>query len=286
MKIDQATVLLTGAAGGIGSATARELGRRGARLLLADLAAEPLAALADELHAAGVAAEFVAGNLADREDRARTVARASALGVNVVINLAGINPFGLLAEQSVEELERVFLVNTTVPVVLCREMLPVLSARSAASIVNVGSAFGAIGFPAFAAYSASKFAIRGFSEALRRELADSRISVHYVAPRATRTRLVTDRVRAMNEALGVAMDSPEVVAREIVQTLAAGRRERAIGFPERFFAKVNGLFPALVDRALRKQLATIVRFASPTSEPPRNTRRPQTILNAPQETPQ
>ena len=286
MKIDQATVLLTGAAGGIGSATARELGRNGARLLLADLAAEPLSALADELRAAGVAAEFAAGNLADRDERAQIVARASALGVNVLINLAGINPFGLFAEQSVEELERVFLVNTTVPVVLCREMLPVLRARSAASIVNVGSAFGAIGFPAFAAYSASKFAIRGFSEALRRELEDSAIGVHYVAPRATRTRLVTDRVRAMNEALGVAMDSPEVVAREIVRALAAGRRERAIGFPERFFAKINGLFPALVDRALRKQLATIVRFASPTSEPPRNARRPQPILHAPQETPQ
>jgi short-subunit dehydrogenase len=281
MKIERATVLLTGAAGGIGSATARELGRRGARLLLTDLAVQPLSELAAELRDTGAETEVIAGNLADRDERGRVVTRAAALGVNTLINVAGINPFGLFAEQSVEELERVFLINTTAPIVLCREMLPVLRAQSSASIVNVGSAFGTIGFPAFTAYSASKFAIRGFSEALHRELADTNVGVLYVAPRATRTRLVTDRVRSMNEALGVAMDSPETVARAIVTTLAGDRRHLAIGFPERLFAKINALFPALVDRSLRKQLPTIVKFASPTASA--TTPRPQPPLNPLQE---
>lgn len=283
MKIERATVLLTGAAGGIGSATAHALGRRGARLLLADLAAEPLAVLASELRNAGIEADFVAGNLADRDDRAGVVARASELRVNTLVNVAGVNPFGIFGEQSVDELERVFLINTTAPILLCREMLPVLRTHDDASIVNVGSAFGAIGFPGFTAYSASKFAVRGFSEALRRELADTNVHVHYIAPRATRTRLVTDRVRAMNEALGVAMDPPETVAKAIASALDNDRRELAIGLPERFFAKVNALFPALVDRALRKQLPTIVEFASTAPATSSDARRARSVLNPLQE---
>jgi short-subunit dehydrogenase len=93
MKIERATVLLTGAAGGIGSATARELGRRGARLLLTDLAVQPLSELAAELRDTGAETEVIAGNLADRDERGRVVTRAAALGVNTLINVAGINPF-------------------------------------------------------------------------------------------------------------------------------------------------------------------------------------------------
>jgi short-subunit dehydrogenase len=144
----------------------------------------------------------------------------------------------------------------------------VLREQPAAQIVNVGSTFGSIGFPGFAAYSASKFAVRGFSEALRRELADSAIRVHYVAPRATSTALATDRVRAMNAELGVGMDSPETVAAAIERVLCEGRRELLLGAPERLFAKLNALLPTLVDRSLRRQLAVVRRYALPEIEVP------------------
>jgi short-subunit dehydrogenase len=262
MKLSEATVLLTGAAGGIGAATARELGRRGARLLLTDMHEQPLEMLAEALRTDGIAAESVVGNIAVADDRDAVVSRAKAARVNVLVNVAGVNPFGWLANQNEAEIELVFRINTIAPVLLCRAMLPVLAENSPAQIVNVGSAFGAIGFPGFAAYSASKFAMRGFSEALRRELADTKIRVHYVAPRATRTALVTDRVRAMNEELGVAMDPPETVARAIATSIESGRRELSVGFPERLFAKINALIPAIVDRALGKQLSTIRRHAT------------------------
>lgn len=264
MKLERAKILLTGAAGGIGSATARELGRAGARLLLTDIHAPALHELAIALRADGIEAETIAANVASPEDREAIVARAAKAGVNALVNVAGVNPFGWLANQSPSEIELAFRINTVAPVLLCRAMLPVLSANAPAHIVNVGSAFGAIGFPGFAAYSASKFAIRGFSEALRRELADTRVRVHYVAPRATRTALVTDRVRAMNEELGIAMDPPGTVARAIAKALATDRRELAVGIPERLFAKINALVPALVDRALAKQLPTIRRHATAT----------------------
>ena len=120
-----------------------------------------------------------------------------------------------------------------------------------------------IGFPGFAAYSASKFAVRGFSEALRRELSDTHVAVHYVAPRATKTALATDRVRAMNAELGVGMDTPQQVAAAILRVLCDERRELLLGAPERLFAKLNALLPALVDRSLQRQLPVVRRHASP-----------------------
>ena len=154
------------------------------------------------------------------------------------------------------------LINAVAPMLLCHALIPLLAQRAHAHIVNVGSTFGSIGFPGFCTYSASKFALRGFSEALRRELADTPIRVHYVAPRATKTALATSRVRAMNKELGVGMDSPQTVAAAIVDALRRERRETFLGVPERLFAKLNGVLPGLVDRSLRKQLAVIRRYAT------------------------
>ena len=141
-----------------------------------------------------------------------------------------------------------------------------VTARLSALLLFVGSTFGAIGYPGFAPYSASKFGLRGFAEALRRELADTGIRVLHVAPRATRTAMNADAVVAMNAALGVAMDSPQHVAAQIVQALRDETPECALGWPEKFFAHLNRLLPGVVDRALRKQLPTVKRFAAAQGE--------------------
>jgi short-subunit dehydrogenase len=120
---------------------------------------------------------------------------------------------------------------------------------------------GYLGYPGHAAYCASKFALRGFSEALRRELADGPVRVLYLAPRATRTAMNGAEVCALNAELGVAMDEPATVARELVAALRGSSPERLLGLPERLFARLNQLVPALVDRALRRQLPIIRRHA-------------------------
>jgi short-subunit dehydrogenase len=267
MKLADARVVLTGAAGGIGSAVARQLAAGGARLLLTDLRQEPLDQLAAEL-APLAAVRAVAADVGSDTGRAAQAAAAYELRANALINAAGINPFGLFAEQSAGEIARAFAVNAVAPILLCHALLPVLREQPRAQIVNVGSTFGSIGFPGFTAYAASKFAVRGFCEALRRELADTAITVHYVAPRATATALATERVRAMNAELGVGMDTPQTVAAEIERVLRQGQRERLIGAPERVFAKLNALFPALVDRFLRRQLAVVRRYAAPPTAAP------------------
>jgi short-subunit dehydrogenase len=193
------------------------------------------------------------------------VAAAREHEANVLINAAGVNPFGLFAEQTTREIAMAFSINAVAPLLLCHALLPLLLERPSAHIVNVGSTFGSLGFPGFAAYSATKFAVRGFSEALRRELADTRVRVHYVAPRATKTALATDRVRALNAELGIGMDTPQTVAAAIVRALRDEHREMLLGAPERLFAKLNALAPSLVDRSLRRQLGVVRRHASPAA---------------------
>lgn len=262
MKIDASGILITGAAGGIGASTARRLGLAGARLLLTDLQPAPLESLARELDASGVAVRTEVADVTLDSDRRSLAAAAADFGVDCLVNVAGINPFGLFDEQSDAQIERAFAINATAPLLLCKALLPILERREEAHIVNVGSVFGSLGYPGFAVYSATKFAVRGFTEALRRELADRSVRVHYVAPRATRTALSTDRVRAMNEALKVSMDDPETVAAAIERTLVRSRREVYLGRPERIFGLLNALSPGLIDMALRKQLPTVRRYAS------------------------
>jgi len=135
--------------------------------------------------------------------------------------------------------------------------MPLLERREQAAIVNMGSTFGSIGFPGFSAYSASKFGLRGYTETLRRELADSAIRVMYLAPRAVKTPINSTAVVEMNKALGNAMDEPEVVAKALIALLQKDKNCAYLGWPEKVFVRVNSLFPRLVDYALRGKLAII-----------------------------
>ncbi len=264
MDLTTARILVTGGAGGIGSALAGAFLERGATVLLTDVDAAAL-----ERVAAGPLARYrerlgtVAANLLDAADRTRLAQHAAAFrgGVNVLVNNAGVNHFALFDEQSPGDIDLALAVNVAAPLHLCRLLLPRLRGTPGATILNMGSVFGTIGYPGYALYSATKFATRGFSEALRRELAGSGIRVLYLAPRATRTPINPERVLRMNAELGVAMDEPAVVAAAACRLLAGGPVEAVVGWPERFFAWLNAAFPRLVDGALVKQLPVIRRYA-------------------------
>jgi short-subunit dehydrogenase len=182
-------------------------------------------------------------------------------GANLLIHNAGVGDFAWLAGQSDATLERIVETNLLAPMQLTRRLLPALERQPEAWIVNVGSIMGYLGYPGHAAYCASKFALRGFSEALRRELAGGPVRVLYFAPRATRTAMNGAGVQALNTELGVAMDDPALVAQELLRLLRRPARERLLGMPEKLFARINQLLPGVVDRALRRQLSTIRRHA-------------------------
>ena len=255
--------LVTGGAGGIGGAIAAELLQRGGSVLLVDRDQAALARAAERFARYGERVGTLAADLTSPADRKRICDEAAAWrgGVNVLVNNAGINHFQMFENQPPEQLDLALAINVQAPLHLCHGLLPHLRRQQEACILNTGSVFGAIGYPGYAVYSATKFAIRGFTEALRRELADTNVHVYYVAPRATRTGINTSAVERMNAELGVAMDPPELVAKAVCDMLAGGRAEAVLGWPEKLFARLNGVLPRVVDGALRKQLPVIRRYA-------------------------
>lgn len=259
MQPTDCRALLTGASGGIGLALAQSLANAGAHLLLVGRRLEPLQPL---LQRYPDQIQLVQADIASRTGRDTLVAAAQNFGgLNCLINAAGVNRFALLDQQDEQQLAELIGLNVTATLQLTQRLLPLLRAQRRALVINLGSTFGAIGYPGFAAYCASKFALRGFSEALRRELADTNVRVLYFAPRATRTAMNAPSVVAMNDELGVAMDNPERVAAELLQAIRLEQEERHLGWPERLFVRLNGLLPRVVDQALRKQLPIIQRFA-------------------------
>lgn len=251
-------VLLTGATGGIGRAIAVELDRAGACLTLVGRSADKLEALNGRLQ--GVHSCLVA-DLDDPDQRESVVQHGRRRGLDILVNAVGVMDFGLFDGQDPVVVERTIHTNLLAPMLLCQALIPTLCARREAAIVNIGSIFGSIGHPGFTAYCASKFGLRGFTEALQRELADTRVKVSYLAPRATRTDLNSAAVTALNQALGNATDEPEKVAAELMNLLRESPRQRFMGWPESLFVRVNGLFPGIVHNALAKKLHIIRHHA-------------------------
>lgn len=259
MRLSEARILLTGATGGLGRELALQLSAAGAKLLLAGRDGARLAELAGALQ---TEASSVRADLTKPEGIAAVSGAAREFGVDVLINNAGVGGFGLFEQQDWNDVEQVLATNLTAPVRLTHALLPHLKNQPEAAIVNIGSTFGSLPFAGFAAYSAAKAGLRGFSQALRRELADSAVRVVHLAPRAIDTPLNSDAVNALNRALGNRSDSPAEVAAQVVAALRAGARERHFGFPERLFAWLNSAAPGLIDRGLAGKLALIKQCAS------------------------
>ena len=260
MNIQGKTILVTGSTGGIGTELCKLRAQAGGKLVLTCYSNEQLARLNAEL---GDKHITVTADISSSEGREKIVAAGEECGgIDGVINLAGVLDFNLFEQQAHETIEKILNINLVATVLLCRSLMPMLQARPEAAIVNVGSIFGSIGHPGFAVYCASKAGLKCFTEALSRELADTAIHVSYIAPRATSTRLNTDKINALNAALGSKSDTPEYVANQIKLVLEKNPRIRYLGWPEKLFVRVNALFPSIVHNALVKKLDVIKQFAN------------------------
>jgi short-subunit dehydrogenase len=259
MKLADASVLLTGASGGIGAATARALVDAGARVLLVGRSRNRVSALGHSLGASACEGQVaaLAVDITSVTGRAQLRDIAMTRGVNVLVNNAGVPCFGGLASMDDARIADVVATNLVAPVALTRVMLPHLQAQPRAIVLNIGSTLGRLGLPGFSVYAASKFGLRGFTESLRRELAGSRVAVLYLSPRATRTGFNSERVSAYNRATGTREDDPVVVARAIVRTIERGTPERQLGFPERLAVHLNGVVPRWLDGAFAKHRAQL-----------------------------
>ena len=256
-------ILLTGASGGIGSALAQVFFNNGDRLLLHGRNELALQTLAKRIDPTLERVQWISADLNDSNDRLRLVVAAEDFEVDTLINNAGINEFCRFEDA---EIEAVLQTNVISTMQITQALLPLLLKQSNPRIINIGSTFGAIGYPGYVSYCAAKHALKGFSEALQREYSGSSLRVTYASPRATETDMNSSAVAQMNRALGVASDKPEVVAERILLAVQNNERRVQLGITEWLQTKLNGLVPALVDNAINKQLITINKYLSKESK--------------------
>lgn len=242
------TALITGAGSGIGRALAKEAATRGYDLILVGRNPEKLA---ETKHMIGDGSIKTVPADITRADGRAAIKAAAGRELAVLVNNAGTLAVGKLTALADEDLDRMAATNLTAPMALTRDLVPALRAKGG-RVVNIGSVFGDIAFPYFAAYSATKFGLRGFSDALRRELKKDGIGVTYVAPRAVRTEAASAFDRLI-EPMQMTLDRPETVAAHAWNAIEAGKREALPRSKERFFIWLQRLIPSAVDRALASQ---------------------------------
>ncbi|HUY35156.1 MAG TPA: SDR family oxidoreductase [Pirellulales bacterium] len=255
-SIHGSRVLITGASSGIGRALALELARQGAKLVLNARRLDRLDELAAEIATLGTEAAPLAGDvtLAGVRHAALEAAQARFGGLDALVNNAGIGAWGRFEEAAPDRLRRIMEVNFFATVEMTREALPMLRRGRDPIVVNVASILGHRAIPRSSEYCASKFAVRGFSESLRAELAGQGIGVLVVSPGTTESEFVAGLIERKSE-----MAWPEqpavpaaVVAAQTVRAMRLGLREIIPNRRGRLLIWLNRLAPRWVDRWMER----------------------------------
>jgi NAD(P)-dependent dehydrogenase (short-subunit alcohol dehydrogenase family) len=256
MNLANRTAVVTGAASGIGRAIAISLSRRGCHLALADLNTAELARTAEMAAEPGLRISLHPLDVSDRAAVAGFPATVVAQhrGINILVNNAGVALGGTFEQVSEADFEWLFEINFWGVVRMTRAFLPHLKASDDARIVNLSSVFGLISPPGQTAYSASKFAVRGFSQALRHELLGTNIGVTVVHPGGVATAIaksaripsgvsaeeVANHVRAAEKGLRM---PPELAGEIIVQGIERRKARVIVGSDAKLLSLIERLAP-------------------------------------------
>jgi NAD(P)-dependent dehydrogenase (short-subunit alcohol dehydrogenase family) len=257
-SLDKRVAVVTGAASGIGRATAQALAAKGCHLAIADIDETGLAQTARTITGLGLGREL-STHLVDVADKQRMQAFVDEViaahgRAHIVVNNAGVTTTAKLEEHSLEDFEWVVGINFWGVVYGCKFFLPHLQAAGWGAFVNISSLFGLTGVPKQSSYCATKFAVRGFSESLAIELANENIDVLSVHPGGIRTNIV----RASRGSAGARQRTiewfernampPERAAAKIV-TAIERRRQRVLITREAYVADLlKRLYPPVPRR--------------------------------------
>ncbi|HVL33119.1 MAG TPA: SDR family NAD(P)-dependent oxidoreductase [Actinomycetota bacterium] len=242
MRWNGSVAVVTGASRGIGRAVAREAAQRGARVGLIARSKDELEALAREIEGASIASADVAVR-SEIEEAIGQIARE--LGpIDILVNNAGIGAYGPVADTEPDVFEQLIRVNYFGTVYATKAVLPSMLDRGRGHIVNVSSIAGRIGAPLEAAYSASKFAVAGLTEALAMEVARRGIGVSMVDPGPVRTSFFDARGVPYQMKMPRPV-SPESVARRVVKAVEGNILEQYVPRWLRFPVILKTLVPPL-----------------------------------------
>ncbi len=255
-------IAITGAGSGIGAALADLCLQSGATVALSDIRPD---AAAERLKVSGGRGSVDKLDVSSRDDVMAYVKQTEdRFGrVDIMINNAGVALSATVAEMSVEDFRWVMDINFWGVVHGTQAVLPGMLSRNCGTIVNISSLFGLIGVPTQSAYNASKFAVRGFTESLRCELAETNVKTLCVHPGGIKTNIARnsrffsgidgelDKGKAVQEFDKVARVSPEEAAQQIIKAALKGRDRLLIGNDARVLDLVQRGFPVGYSRILR-----------------------------------
>lgn len=254
-EVRHPVVVITGASSGIGAATALAFGRAGASVVLAARRLDRLMAVAAAIEALGTGAQAlpVAADLSQLEDIQALVAQAQARfgRIDVLFNNAGFGRLDWLEQlDPVADIEAQLAVNVLGVIQTTRQVLPLMIAQRGGHIINMASVAGLVATPTYTVYAAGKFAVRGFSEALRREVAPWGIRVSVIYPGGVSTDFSNEarRQRKTKAATPAWMKlTPEQVGDAVVGLVRRPRAGLVISWPFRLGVWLNQFFPSLMD---------------------------------------
>jgi short-subunit dehydrogenase len=253
--LDEQVIVITGASSGIGLRTARMAADRGTKLVLAARSEDALRELADEIERDGCDATYVVADVSDREDvrEVAATARETYGGFDTWVNVAGAFLYGRLDETPIEEMREQFDTNVWGLLYGSLEAADHLEARGGA-IINVGSVVSDVSIPLQGSYSASKHAVKGFTDALRTELEadDAPVSVTLIKPSQADTPYSRHAKNHMDEAatLPPPLYAPEAVARAILDAAERPQRDVTVGGAGKAMTALATVAPGLMDTAL------------------------------------
>jgi short-subunit dehydrogenase len=246
------TVVITGASSGIGRAAALEFARRGADVVIAARRADQLESVAAECRALGARCSIVLTDVTKREDCLRLI--ESAPQVDVLVNNAGFAVFDAIESAKPDELESMMQTNFFGTVWCSQAALPRMLARGSGTIVNVASIAGIMGYARMGGYCATKFAIIGFTEALRDEVIGRGVKVAMVCPGTTETEffVTAERDRMPGASRLISAVRPEKIARAIADAAADGRYRRILPLGAAAYMRFKELFPRAAHLFMRR----------------------------------
>jgi len=271
-KLSEQTLVITGASSGIGLVTAREAARRGARLVLTARSEDALRRLVEEVRAQGGEAVYVVADVGREEDVRRVAqkAREEFGGFDTWVNNAGVSIYGPITKTSVEDMRRLYDTNFWGVVHGSLAAVEHLRHRGGA-LINVGSTLSERAVPVQGVYSSSKFAVKGFTDALRMELEaeGAPVSVTLVKPSAIDTPYTWHAKNLMDEepAVPPPVYAPEVVAEVILHCAENPVRDAFAGGAGKAIAAGEKYAPRLTDKVMEATMFRMQRLGEPPSRP-------------------